>query len=453
MHSMANQNRNRNLVASPFNPSSMELPPLDLFSPGAGTPPPELAGRDHEKERMRTLILGQLNEDKVPKRAILLHGARGVGKTCLMDLMAKQCEGAGIAKIKMTADAMQSPARAAAHILKARKTQAVGVRRVTGGTAWGFGVTVGRDDSLHSETVLDAIQAKAKDGAFSRMLIVVDEVHALTGDGQKNALQALLQAIQDAMEEGAPPIGLMMAGTPDAYDHLHGINATFVERMIGHGRSSGNLPIGRLDKDAAKQALAQPLAAYGKTIDDDALKAANEATSGYPYFIQMLGEALCEALAQTNHQGKRITLQDLQPALQLLEEGKRKLYNARLRELQKAGAVESALFVVGALESGGVDVDALLDLCAEGLMLRNEQPMREVDDRSGWAETNEDAMMRLLHSGLIWGKQGSESDSFDYGIPSLARHMRNYALKSGRRHLKELAERGQEPDGFTLKAP
>ncbi len=55
------------------------------FAPGAGTPPPELAGRDELRERVRVAIeRGRLG---LPTKSILMVGLRGVGKTVLLDRM------------------------------------------------------------------------------------------------------------------------------------------------------------------------------------------------------------------------------------------------------------------------------------------------------------------------------------------------------------------------------
>lgn len=52
-------------------------------SPGAGTKPPALAGRDNELERFRILI-GRLQADRHEK-SMLITGLRGVGKTVLLN--------------------------------------------------------------------------------------------------------------------------------------------------------------------------------------------------------------------------------------------------------------------------------------------------------------------------------------------------------------------------------
>lgn len=53
------------------------------FSPGAGTPPPELAGRSVLIDRVRVL-LARIREGR-PEKSTLLVGLRGVGKTVLLN--------------------------------------------------------------------------------------------------------------------------------------------------------------------------------------------------------------------------------------------------------------------------------------------------------------------------------------------------------------------------------
>src|SRR5439155_10724920 len=53
------------------------------FSPGAGSPPPELVGRDPIVEQAR-ILLGRVKQ-KRPEKSLLLTGLRGVGKTVLLN--------------------------------------------------------------------------------------------------------------------------------------------------------------------------------------------------------------------------------------------------------------------------------------------------------------------------------------------------------------------------------
>src|SRR6186997_1642383 len=71
------------------------------YAPGAGTPPPELAGRDELREQVRVAVerlrLG------LPTKSILMIGLRGVGKTVLLDRMRDDAEGEGIQTVRIEA--------------------------------------------------------------------------------------------------------------------------------------------------------------------------------------------------------------------------------------------------------------------------------------------------------------------------------------------------------------
>lgn len=61
----------------------MEQRSRNPFSPGAGSPPPELAGREGILEQARVLF-GRV-QAKRPEKSLLLTGLRGVGKTVLLN--------------------------------------------------------------------------------------------------------------------------------------------------------------------------------------------------------------------------------------------------------------------------------------------------------------------------------------------------------------------------------
>src|SRR3984885_5757440 len=76
-------------------------PVLNPFSPGAGAPPPELAGRGELRELVRIAVerirLGR------PNKSILMVGLRGVGKTVLLDRMRDDAEASGIHTMRIEA--------------------------------------------------------------------------------------------------------------------------------------------------------------------------------------------------------------------------------------------------------------------------------------------------------------------------------------------------------------
>ena len=76
-------------------------PVRDPFAPGAGTPPPELAGRDELRATLRTALerarIGR------PAKSAMLVGLRGVGKTVLLDRVREDAESVGIHTVRIEA--------------------------------------------------------------------------------------------------------------------------------------------------------------------------------------------------------------------------------------------------------------------------------------------------------------------------------------------------------------
>lgn len=71
------------------------------FSPGAGSPPPELAGRDGILEDARVL-LGRIQAGR-PEKSLLLTGLRGVGKTVLLNEIERTAQAAAYRTILVEA--------------------------------------------------------------------------------------------------------------------------------------------------------------------------------------------------------------------------------------------------------------------------------------------------------------------------------------------------------------
>src|SRR5580692_7556188 len=76
-------------------------PVRDPFAPGAGTPPPELAGRDELRATLRTALerarIGR------PAKSAMLVGLRGVGKSVLLDRVREDAESVGIHTLRIEA--------------------------------------------------------------------------------------------------------------------------------------------------------------------------------------------------------------------------------------------------------------------------------------------------------------------------------------------------------------
>ena len=71
------------------------------YAPGAGSPPPELAGRDEVREIVRIAL--ERTKISRPSKSVLMVGLRGVGKTVLLDRMREDAENEGAYALRIEA--------------------------------------------------------------------------------------------------------------------------------------------------------------------------------------------------------------------------------------------------------------------------------------------------------------------------------------------------------------
>src|SRR6185312_2989922 len=76
-------------------------PRRNPYAPGAGTPPPELAGRDELIERA-AVALDRIRAHRAA-RSFILYGLRGVGKTVLLNRIRLDAETRGLLGVKVEA--------------------------------------------------------------------------------------------------------------------------------------------------------------------------------------------------------------------------------------------------------------------------------------------------------------------------------------------------------------
>ena len=81
-------------------------PITNPFAPGAGTPPPELAGRNELRETVRVAL--ERVRRGLPTKSILMVGLRGVGKTVLLDRIRDDAEASGIQTLRIEAPESRS---------------------------------------------------------------------------------------------------------------------------------------------------------------------------------------------------------------------------------------------------------------------------------------------------------------------------------------------------------
>lgn len=271
------------------------------FSPGAGSPPPELAGREAILEQARVL-LGRVRV-KRPEKSLLLTGLRGVGKTVLLNEVERMAQSAGYRTILVEAHEGKSLAVLLAPHLrrllfdldriagagdKARRGIAVlksfvsAIKITVGDIDIGLDIEPepGAADSGDLEVDLPSLFMAVGEAAEERgaaVAILIDEIQYFSA----TELSALIMAMHK-MQQRQLPLVLIAAGLP-ILPGLAGESKSYAERLFSFP------DIGALPEPDAIRALRDPIAEAGEAIDPDALHEIYRLTRGYPYFLQEWG--------------------------------------------------------------------------------------------------------------------------------------------------------------------
>ena len=281
------------------------------FSPGAGTPPPELAGRDDLRETVRIAI--ERTRKCRPAKSVLMVGLRGAGKTVLLDRMRADAEANGIHTLRIEAPENRSlPALLAPQLrlalLKLSRVEAArdAAQRALRGLA-GFAtalkvkfkdIEVGLDfdpepglaDNGDLEVDLPALIEAAgitARSAGTALAIFVDELQYVP----ETELAALITALHMAAQRSLPVI-MIGAGLPQLRGRT-GRAKSYAERLFDFPE------IGPLPPDAAKRAIEKPANDAGVEVTKGALSAIVEQTRGYPYFVQEWGKHSWDTASQS----------------------------------------------------------------------------------------------------------------------------------------------------------
>ncbi|MEK7240746.1 MAG: ATP-binding protein [Gemmatimonadota bacterium] len=276
-------------------------PIANPFSPGAGSPPPELVGRAGILEQAR-ILLGRVKE-KRPEKSLLLTGLRGVGKTVLLNEIERLAAKAGYRTVSLEAHEDKSlaamlvpPLRKLLYELdrikgagnKAKRGLAVlkgfmnGVKLTMGRVEIGLDIEpeAGAADSGDLESDLPNLFMAVAEAAQERQIpvaLLIDELQYFTPE----ELSALIMAMHK-MQQGQLPLVLLGAGLP-ILPGLAGESKSYAERLFSFPN------IGPLSEADAKKAISDPTKAVGVAFEPAALDEIFRLTQGYPYFLQEWG--------------------------------------------------------------------------------------------------------------------------------------------------------------------
>lgn len=274
-------------------------PVQNPFSPGAGTPPPELAGRGELIEEARIMIGRALNGRST--QGMLMTGLRGVGKTVILNELMRMAEEKGALPLFVEATAESTLSELLASELKKLffslnriagaadkvKKGLVVLRNFIGTIHLKVG-DIGLDiepfagiaDSGNIETDLaDLFEcvAEAAKEKKKAVLLLVDEVQYLP----KKELGALIMAFH-RLQQRQLPFAVIGAGLPMLAE-LAGKTKSYAERLFLYPK------VDALSFDATRQAIESPFASCGVQVERTAVEKVYGQSKGYPYFIQEWG--------------------------------------------------------------------------------------------------------------------------------------------------------------------
>lgn len=274
-------------------------PILNPYSPGAGTPPPELAGRDELREKVRVAI-GRIRIGN-PAKSVLMVGLRGVGKTVLLDKMRQEAESSGVYTLKLEAPEDRSlPALLAPQLrliliklsaIESAKAYATRGLRALAGFAKALKV---KFNDIEVGLDLEPELGLADNGDLEGDLAVLLEQVGLAAQSAKTAVVMFIDELQYVKEpqfaalitalhrcaQAKLPVTLIGAGLPQLLARA-GDAKSYSERLFDYPM------VGPLSREDAQLAITRPAQAQGVMFLPEAIDEIYKDTQGYPYFLQM----------------------------------------------------------------------------------------------------------------------------------------------------------------------
>ena len=254
-------------------------PVRNPYAPGAGTPPPELAGRAD---------------------VVIMVGLRGVGKTVLLNKLNEQAEAAGyktalieahegkslpellvpsLRTILYSLSIVENAKERSKRALMALKGFLNGIRITVADLDFGMSINgeAGLADSGDIEADLPELLVsigEAAKAANRPVAILMDELQYL----KETEFSALIMSIHRINQRSLPLI-LIGTGLPQVLG-LAGNSKSYAERLFRYPE------IGALNRDDAIVAVVNPAMSEGVHFEPAAIEKILRLTERYPYFLQ-----------------------------------------------------------------------------------------------------------------------------------------------------------------------
>ncbi len=296
--------------------NSPQSPFDNPFRPGAGHPPPYLAGRDEEMEEFSRLL-----DQKIVTTNLVLTGSRGVGKTVLLDNFKPVAprkgwmwagtdlsEAASVSEEHFATRVLADLAPLVSNVVVDTKL----IREIgfSGGSSTKrttlnfellrqiFVSTPGlASDKL--KAVLEVVWKGVARTSAKGIVLAYDEAQNL-GDrsGSEEYPLSLLLDVFQSLQRRRVPFLLVMTGLPTLFPKM--VEArTFAERMF-HVTT-----LGRLNPVECRDAILKPIKAQACPVrfSEAAVEEIVTTSGGYPYFVQFLCRELYDSYLQQRMMG------------------------------------------------------------------------------------------------------------------------------------------------------
>lgn len=329
----------------------------------------DVPGRTDHLDRIADMLAVTSARRRLAGRVHVFIGPRGVGKTSLLREAQRQARASGHATVFITAghtDLVPTLIEAIGRGPLRWEPDSIASRMRELGLS--LGVPGARVEATFQPTpdptvvqrledlLRGAATASSEDDGHSGLVLFIDELQAADKDGLR-ALAYTWQHLQADPED--LPLVLVCAGLGHTEDVVTDA-ASFAERFAYR-------QVGSLDPASTREALSAPATELGVSWDTTALTEVVDRTQGYPYFVQVEGDAVWQAAGRPDS-GEVLTSAHVRAARAAVAEDLEALYRSRW---SKASPSEQRFLVAMASgEEGPVrrgDIAATMSVSTESL--------------------------------------------------------------------------------------